>query len=116
MIRNWRQRELCMSFEGIIPHPSDIDLFVLKGSTLIIGEIKNEKGVLKDGQRELLEKVVDGWKHKAILLFIVHDKYVEYGDKIVEVADCQVVEYYYKRQWHEPKEYLRVKDAIEKFC
>lgn len=42
MIKNWNRKELNMSFEGISPHPSDIDMFVLKDNTLIIGEIKND--------------------------------------------------------------------------
>lgn len=116
MIKNWKQKELDMSFDGISPHPSDIDMFVLKGNTLIIGEIKNESGFFKDGQRKLLQTVVDGWKYKAILLYIEHDKYVEKGDTDVEIAYCQVREYYYKKQWHEPRQYTTVKEIVENFA
>lgn len=115
MIRNWKQKELNMSFEGISPHPSDIDMFVLKGNTLILGEIKNEQGFFKDGQRSLLQKVIDGWKYRAILLYIEHNKYIENGDTTVEIADCYVREYYYKGKWYEPREYTTVKEIVENF-
>lgn len=115
MINDWKQHELYMSFEGMTPHPSDIDLFVLKGNTLIIGEIKNERGTFKDGQRALLAKLVDGWKYKAILIYIVHKNYVQNGDTQVDVANCEVKEYYYKGKWRKPREYTTVKMVVENF-
>ena len=55
-------------------HPSDIDmLYVGRNKTLIIGEIKNERGVLKDGQRRLLVTLAENWKHDAVCLYIVHN-------------------------------------------
>ena len=99
-------------------HPSDIDMFYIgKKDILIIGEIKNEKGSLKDGQRRLLEKVVDNWQNDAMCLFITHDKYVQNGDTKVDVPNCYVKEYYWKKagKWIIPKEPTKVIDVLDKY-
>lgn len=62
MIRNWNEHSLYMDFSEMAtdsrPQPSDIDMFYLgANNTLILGEIKNERGELKDGQRRLLERL-----------------------------------------------------------
>ena len=99
-------------------HPSDIDMFYIgKKDILIIGEIKNEKGKLKEGQKRIFEKLVNNWKNDAICLFIIHDKYVQKGDKKVDVPNCYVKEYYWKKakQWVEPKKITKVKDVLERY-
>lgn len=96
-------------------HPSDIDMFYLgKGKVLIIGEIKNEKGTLQKGQRRILEKIAEGWKHDSLVLYIVHDKYVQRGDTMVNVAECYVREIYYKKihAWRKPRKPTKVKEII----
>ena len=116
MIRNWQEHELFMDFSGMRrgnAQPSDIDLFWLGRHCLVLGEIKNERGELKDGQRALLEKLADGWKYDAMVLFITHDRYVQNGDKLVDVAKCYVREYYFKGRWHKPKSPTTVKQIIE---
>ena len=97
-------------------HPSDIDMFYIgKNNMLIVGEIKNERGKLIGGQRSLYEKLVDNWKYDGIALFIVHDKYVQNGDKKVDVPECQIREYYYNHEWHTPRTEIKVKDVLRKY-
>ena len=65
-------------------HPSDIDLFYIgRDRTLLIGELKNERGYLQDGQRKLLENLANGWKYDAVVLYIRHNKYRQRGDEFV---------------------------------
>lgn len=99
-------------------HPSDIDMFYIgRDNTLIIGEIKNERGKLGYGQRRLMEKIVNNWKHEAMCLFIVHNKYVQNGDDMVDVPECYVLEYYYKgnAEWHCPHQPTQVKEILKRY-
>ena len=119
MIRNWNYHNLYMDYSSYTEtneHPSDIDMFYIgENNILIVGEIKNERGKLIGGQRKLYEKLIDGWKYDGIALFIVHDKYVQNGDKKVDVPSCLVREYYYKGGWHKPQKEVRVKDVLDKY-
>lgn len=119
MIRNWNYHNLYMDYSSYTDannHPSDIDMFYIgKDKTLIVGEIKNELGKLVGGQRKLYEQLIDGWKYDGIALFIVHDKYVQKGDKKVDVPNCYVREYYYKGKWHQPQKDLKVMEVLEKY-
>ena len=121
MIKNWNFHNLYMDYSSYTKsddHPSDIDMFYIgKKDILIIGEIKNERGHLKEGQRHILEKLVNNWKNDAICLFITHNKYVQYGDKKVDVPNCYVKEYYWKKagEWVVPKEKTKVKDVLEMY-
>lgn len=97
-------------------HPSDIDMFYLgRNRVLILGEIKNQDGELKKGQRAMLEKLVEGWRYDGIVLFITHNKYFQKGDRVVNVAECYVNEIYYKQihKWKYPKRPTKVKEIIE---
>lgn len=120
MIRNWNEHRLDMDFSGLAEQgkgqPSDIDMFYLgKNRTLIVGEIKNSRGVLRDGQRRLLEHLCDGWRHDAICLYITHDRFVQMGDTSVDVAECYVKEYYWKGKWRKPKQPTTVREALNQF-
>lgn len=120
MINNWNYHNLYMDYSSMYGknHPSDIDMFYIgKDDILIIGEIKNEQGSLHTGQRKLLEKVVNNWKYDAICLFIIHDKYVQLGDKKVDVPECYVKEYYWKKfkKWVKPQKDIKVKEILEKY-
>lgn len=120
MIRNWKEHSLRLDFSGMRfgnAQPSDIDMvFIGKNDTLVIGEIKNERGELKYGQRKLIEKYVDNWKRDAIAIFVKHDRYVQDGDTYVDVSRCEVVEYYYHKKWHIPRHYTTAYDVIEKYA
>ena len=119
MIKNWNFHNLYMDYSSMYKgnnHPSDIDMFYLgKDNTLILGEIKNEKGKLMNGQRKLLERIINGWNGDGLILFIVHDKYVQNGDKKVDVPECYIREYYWKRnnKWQVPKDNIKVKEVLE---
>ena len=120
MIKNWNFHNLYMDYSSMYgdDHPSDIDMFYIgKNDVLIIGEIKNERGKLKEGQRKILEKLVNNWKYDAMCLFIIHNKYVQKGDKKVDVPNCYVKEYYWKRtkRWETPVEKTKVKDVLNKY-
>ena len=119
MIKNWNYHNLYMDYSSYTKdndHPSDIDMFYIgKNNFLIVGEIKNELGKLIGGQRKLYEKLINGWKYDGIALFIVHNKYVQNGDKKVDVPNCKVREYYYNGKWHKPKEEIRVKDILDTY-
>ena len=119
MISNWDFHNLNMDFSSMYAgsnHPSDIDMFYLgRDETLIIGEIKNEQGHLKQGQRSLLERLAEGWHGDAIVLVITHSKRFQSGDRTVNVANCFVREIYYKRihQWTIPKVPTTVGEVID---
>lgn len=119
MIKNWDYHGLHMDYSSMYrgnKHPSDIDLLYLgKGKVLILGEIKNEQGTLKHGQRKLLESLVEGWSGDGLVLFIVHNKYWQDGDRVVNVAECRVKEVYFKseKRWRPPLRPITVKEALD---
>lgn len=119
MIRNREEFSLFMDFSKMNygrGQPSDIDMFFIgRDNTLILGEIKNERGTFKDGQRNRLRTIVDNYKYDALIIYITHDKRVEEGDTEVDISSCQVSEIYYKKekQWRMPKYYTCVGDIIK---
>ena len=121
MIKNWNYKNLHLDYSSMYEgsnHPSDIDLFyIANDDTLILGEIKNER-YNKDAwekQKKVLERVIDNYNKTGVYLFIVHNKYVQYGDTKVDVPNCPVKEYYYKGKWRTPKRELLVKEVLEKY-
>lgn len=121
MIKNWNYKNLKLDYSSMYSgsnHPSDIDLFYLtRDETLILGEIKNESYNEDNWERQkkILQKIIDNYKKEALYLFIVHDKYVQKGDKSVDVPNCYVKEYYYKGEWRIPQEPLKVKEVLERY-
>ncbi len=97
-------------------HPSDIDMFYLcKDDTLIIGEIKNERGHFGEGQRWMIARLIETHKGDAVGLFITHDKYYQDGDRDVDVSRCQVKEIYVKAEhrWRFPKRPITVQEILQ---
>lgn len=94
---------------------SDIDLFHLtpKGF-LVLGEIKNHKGEFGRGQKRLLSKIVDAHKQGGTVLFITHDKDVYSGDRLVNVGECLIEEYYWNGEWITPYKFITVGEAMKK--
>ena len=120
MIRNRQEHALFMDFSSMETskhhQPSDIDMFYLgKDNTLILGEIKNERGTFSDGQKRLYERIAKGWNGTCLILFITHNKYVQNGDTEVNVGECFVKEYYFKGVWREPLRPTRVYEFIDKY-
>ena len=104
-----------MDFSKIGVICSDIDLLhITRNGFLVLGEIKNKKGEFKTGQRKLLAKIVDNNRKGGTVLYIVHDSDVHRGDKIVDVSQCLVDEYYWQGQWVTPYRFITVKDAMRK--
>lgn len=118
MIKNWQYHNLHMDFSSMFEgndHPSDIDMFYMcKDGTMIVGEIKNERGQFTEGQRKLLTKCLNMHKGDAIGLYITHDKLVQNGDEVVDVSSCPVREIYTKkeRKWRLPKRVVTVKEVL----
>lgn len=115
MIRDWQAHQLNMDYSNISVVCSDIDLLhVTPKGFLIIGEIKNQKGEFKVGQRRLLSNLIDAHKQGGTVLFITHDKDVHQRDTIVNVADCLVEEYYWKGEWITPYRFITVDEALKR--
>jgi len=118
MIANWDQKNLHMDYSSMYEdkHPSDIDMFYIrKDGMIIFGEIKNETYDKDkwDRQKKLFEYLIDNIKVKAVYIFVVHNKYVENGDKKVDIPNCYVNEYYYKGKWHKPNKEIKVKEVLK---
>ena len=99
-------------------HPSDIDLFYIgRDKTLLIGELKNERGYLQEGQRRLLESLANGWKWDAVILMIPHSAYVQRGAEVVDVGRLLVAELDHTkdRTWRRPKQATTVKHVVDYF-
>ena len=99
-------------------HPSDIDLlYIGRDKTLLIGELKNERGYLQEGQRRLLESLANGWKWDAVILMIHHSAYVQRGAEVVDVGRLLVSELYHKKErtWRRPKQATTVKQVVDYF-
>jgi hypothetical protein len=115
MIRNWKEHGLHLDFSNIGVVCSDIDLFhITPSGFLIIGEIKNTKGIFKTGQRRLLQKIVDANSKGGTVIYITHTKDVNNGDTIVDISNCLVEEYYWKGEWITPYKFITVKEAMKK--
>lgn len=126
-IRNWdylNGRQMDFSSMEIDGHmPSDIDMFFMgKNKFLILGEIKHVHGRFGEGQRHLLEALLNRYEGDGIILFITHDTYVEYGERKVDVGECYVQEYYLHlhdhkplKKWIVPQRPLKVKEVIRKY-
>lgn len=115
MIRSEERQRLFMDFGQIGVQCSDIDmLHVFPNGKLLLGEIKNKTGHYEKGQRHLLTQIIDGYRYGGIVLYIQHNEFVEQGAKRVDVAECEVVEYYYKGEWIKPQTQTTVKEVLNK--
>ena len=115
MIRDWSEHQLNMDFSEIGVVCSDIDLIhITKKKRLIIGEIKNAKGTFSAGQKRLLSGIIDAHKGGGAVLYITHDRDVHHGDRVVNIADCLVEEYYWGGEWIVPYRFITVGDAMKK--
>lgn len=119
MIQNWNYHNLHMDFSSMFEggdHPSDIDMFYLcEDGTLIIGEIKSNRGHFSQTQKILIKKILDMHDGDGIGLYITHDKLVQNGDESVDVSVCPIEEIYIKGEkwWRKPKIPLCTKDVLD---
>lgn len=111
MINNWKQKQLNIDYSRLNfgrGQPSDIDLIYYgRDNILLLGEIKNEMGTFTENQKRLYEHIADNYKGICIVLYITHNKRVEDGDYIVDLADGKVREMYYKGKWHKTERNLQ---------
>ena len=119
MIKNYQRQQLQMDFSTGMgnDHPSDIDLYYMANYNgqpiLILGEIKNEQGTFGKGQRRILQLLADGFKYRALIIYITHNKRVEDGDVKVDVMNCPVSEIYENGKWQIPSCSVTVKRFID---
>ena len=119
MIKNWDFLNLKMDFSSMWSngeHPIDIDMCLVgRNNFLLIGEIKNERGLLLDRQRRIIETIIEGWKDNALAIFVTHDQYVQRGDQIVDVSQCRVKEMFLKTEgeWRKPKKPRTVREVVD---
>lgn len=119
-IRNWNNHQVKLDFKNLRfginqnKRPSDIDMFYLHGSTLILADGKNAVGEFSEGQRGLYKALIDGWKYEAIYFYFTHNAFQQNGDTEVDVASCLIQEYYYKGKWHKPRKPTTMHEALHK--
>jgi hypothetical protein len=119
-IRNENHAKQLNDFSGLLRRrgitPTDIDgLIDYSGRVFILLEGKHADTELPMGQKMALENLanaIQDGKREVIVLIFRHN--VERYQQI-KVSIQPVTEYYYKRQWHTPREPLTVFDAIVKF-
>lgn len=113
-VRNREEQTLFMDFANICVPCSDIDMMhITKGGWLVLGEIKNETGSLKDVQRNILASIVDQHQPCGVVLFMKHDKYVQHNDQAVDVSRCKVIEYYWNGVWIKPETKVTVNEIMK---
>jgi len=119
MIKNYQRQQLQMDFSTGMgnDHPSDIDMFYMANQNglpvLILGEIKNEHGTFGKGQRKVLQQVADNFRHRALIIYITHNKRIEEGATKVDVMNCPVSEIYENGKWQTPSCKVTVKRFID---
>lgn len=116
MIYSISRHNLFMDFSNIKTdkgRPSDIDMYYIGNGYQIFGEIKNEKGTFTNEQKHIYEKFARNSRLNTYVLFLTHNKFVELGDKKVDVAECNVREYYYKGEWHTPRTTTTCQQAFD---
>lgn len=120
LVNRWDRKSLQVDYSSCnvgYGQPSDIDLFYVgKKHTLVLGEIKNEYGTFTLKQQKLYREIADYHKADVIILYITHNKRVEDGDEVVDIADCKVEAIYYNKEgigFRKPKKEVSVRDIIE---
>lgn len=99
-------------------HPSDIDMFyICPNNTLVLGEIKNylDKEKFTKNQKRLYEQLANGHKGRAVVIFALHDKFVQNGDTTVDVMNLPIERVYWNCEggWRRPTKRITVGQAIK---
>jgi site-specific DNA-adenine methylase len=121
LVKDWDRKSLQVDYSSCnvgYGQPSDIDFFYVgKNHTLVLGEIKNEYGKFTKKQQELYREIADHHNADVIILYITHDKMVENGDEVVDIADCKVEAIYYNKEsekgFRKPTTQISVRDIIQ---
>lgn len=120
-IADWDRKQLKIDYSSCnvgFGQPSDIDLFYVGANhTLVLGEIKNKYGTFTKKQQDLYREIADHHNADVIILYITHDKRVEDGDEVVDIADCEVEAIYYNKYkeqgFRKPSRRISVRDVIQ---
>lgn len=103
LIRNPREVTRAIDFTGVqngAMHPTDIDAVLeFNNEILILMEVKKWGNKIPTGQRLLLERLCDNWRtEKSVVLKVeyIDDKI---GATTINLHDCKVTSYYYKKKW-----------------
>lgn len=119
-IQSWANHSVKLDFKNLRfgpkqnKRPSDIDMFYLHGSTLILADGKNAIGEFSEGQRSLYKALIDSHRGGGYFFYFVHDVFQQNGDDTVDVAQCLIQEYYYKGQWRKPLKPTTMYEALHK--
>ncbi len=113
MIRNAAQVKQVIDFVGTEYgniHPSDIDAVLeFDNEVLIIFEIKRQGCHIEKGQALLLERLVNNWKGKAIVL---KGEHTYQDDEVIILNECAFTWCYYAGKWRRPKVALTIGNAL----
>jgi len=119
-MKDWDRKSLKIDYSSCnvgYGQPSDIDFFYVGANhTLVLGEIKNEYGTFTKKQQELYREIADHHNADVIILYMTHNKKVEDGDEVVDIADCKVEAIYYNKEkekgFRKPNKNITVRDII----
>ena len=106
-MRNKQFYDLYMDFQKLRNHkifPCDIDMFYeCRDGFIIVGEAKLKGYHLMGMQERVLTDMIDKHSDGGILLEIEHNKRVQDGNTVVDIADCLIAREYYDGKWHVPE-------------
>ncbi len=93
--------------------PTDIDgLIDFHGKCFVFIELKYKDSPVPFGQKLAIENVLKSLNKPAIGIVASHDMPT---DRDVDVKACLVREYFYKSNWHVPRDPYNVKRMIDEF-
>jgi len=97
--------------------PTDIDgLIEYKNWGYVVIELKYKSEHLPDGQKLALERLCDDLYSSGKETIGIFAKHSEYNCDIpIDVANCGVFLYRYKKQWIEPRKPYTVAEMIKSF-
>ena len=104
----------CLRYGKITP--TDIDGLLDFGNKLFVFiEVKYKRKAMDRGQELALERVCDGLFYAGLASYVIECSHAVANPSIdVDVAECVVIRYRFKRQWRTPKKAISVRAAIDK--
>ena len=102
--------------------PSDIDGFIpygfqglveFRNELFVFFELKYKDTNINDGQKKAYARVCDAIKDLPCYFLIARHE-IEDPSKNIIVANCEVIEFRYKKEWRKPQNKWTVKEFINK--
>lgn len=120
LIKNAKHLEQVHSFNGMVFYrgitPTDIDgVCDFGGKGFFVMEGKRRGATIPPGQKRCIERMIDAWQRGGVCSVAVLYEHDCEAPQVVEVANCQVKEFYYNRKWRPIKDILTTKQAVSKF-